>query len=131
MMHMRAGSIDRSVMHVHQRGLAAEVRELRERELHPGAAGGVVGLRPRRRRRRVEGAGVPQRRRDIQAADGARARLPEQVAAAGRLAGAVRGRRQRRRRRQGTHTHRHYLHAYIRYYYYIFVIVNLRVVVLY
>lgn len=129
---MRAGSIDRSVMQVHQRGLAAEVRGLRERELHPGAAGGVVGLGPRRRRRRrVEGAGVPQRRRDIQAADGARARLPEQVAAAGRLAGAVRGRRQRRRRRQGTHTHRHYLHAYIRYYYYIFVIVNLRVVVLY
>jgi hypothetical protein len=98
-------------MQVHQRGLAAEVRGLRERELHPGAAGGVVGLRPRRRRRRVEGAGVPQRRRDIQAADGAGARLPEQVAAAGRLAGAVHGRRQRRRRSQGTDTQILILHA--------------------
>lgn len=119
---MRAGSIDRSVMQVHQRGLAAEVRELRERELHPGAAGGVVGLRPRRRRRRVEGAGVPQRRRDIQAADGAGARLPEQVAAAGRLAGAVHGRRQRRRRSQGTDRQILILLAYIRYCYCIFVI---------
>lgn len=89
-------------MKVYKRGLAAAVRELRERELHPGAAGGVVGLRAvrrRRRRRRVEGAGVPERRGDIEAAGGAGARVPEPVAAAGRLAGAVHGRRQRRRRR--------------------------------
>jgi hypothetical protein len=87
-------------MKVYKRGLAASLRELRERELHTGAAGGV-GLRARRRRR-VEGAGVPERRGDIEAAGGAGARVPEPVAAAGRLAGAVHGRRQRRRRRQGT-----------------------------
>jgi len=51
----------------------------------------------------VEGAGVPERRGDIEAAGGAGARVPEPVAAAGRLVGAVHGRRQRRRRRQGNH----------------------------
>ena len=90
------------ILKVYKWGLAAAVRELRERELHPGAAGGV-GLRAgRRRRRRVEGAGVPERRGDIEAAGGAGARVPEPVAAAGRLTGAVHGRRQRRRRGQGT-----------------------------
>lgn len=83
---------------VYKRGFFEEVRELRERELHPGAAGGV------RRRGPVEDAGLLQRRGDIQedVAAGAGAGVPEPMAAARRLSPAVHGRRQRRRRRQGT-----------------------------
>lgn len=86
------------MIQVRERGLAAEIRDVRERAVHPGAA---VGFRdqPRRRRRRVESFDVRERGGDIQAAVQLASRLPEPVAPPVGLAGAVHRRRQRHRRR--------------------------------